>query len=111
MCLSDGGDQWFLDKGRLQKLAFFLFWMDGSSYYHRAFSLEMLYSFFNFNVVADENVCYGMIYLANSCNSPFNLLFGVQDVFRIYNLSCLRQIYTSPHKSHRSDSLGRLGMR
>lgn len=66
--------------------------------------MATLYSSFNFDVVADENVCRGMIYLAYSYNSSFSLLFGVRGVFWIYNLSCPRQIYTSPHKPYRSDN-------
>lgn len=92
MCLPDGGDQWFLDKGQLRKLVFPLFRTDGSPYHHRALAMATLYSPFNFDVVADENVCRGMIYLADSRNFPSSLLFGVRGVFRIYNLSCISLI-------------------
>ena len=96
----------YIDKGRLRKLAFSCFRTDGSSYHHRALAMATLYSPFDFDVIAYENVCRGMIYLADSRNPSFSLLFGVRAVFRIYNdnLSSPRQIYTSPHKPHGPDN-------
>ena len=49
----------------------------------------MFYFFFNFNVIIDENVYRSMIYLANSDNLSFSLLFVVQAVFRIYDNNLL----------------------
>ena len=64
--------------------------------------IVMLYSLFDFDIMADENVCRGMIYLADPHNPSLSLVFGIRDIFRIYNnnLSCPRQIYTSLYKPY-----------
>lgn len=50
-----------IDKGRLRKLVFSRFRTDGSSYHQRTLAMTTLYSPLDFNIVADEEVGFGII--------------------------------------------------
>ena len=61
----------------------------------------MIFHFlFDFDVIVDKNMCYSIIYLTDSRNIFFNLLFGIQAVFRIYdnNLSSIKIVKSAALK-------------
>lgn len=54
-------------------------------------------------------MCYSMIYLADSCNPFFVLLFNIQSILQIYNnnLLYLYQIYIDSYKLYYFDNNSR----